>query len=40
MAENWKKNALTVKQKLELIEEFKNGELATELTKDYGLGIE
>jgi hypothetical protein len=37
MAENCKKTAgvLTVKQQLELSEEFQNGEWATELAKDY-----
>jgi hypothetical protein len=40
MAENCKEIVLTVKQKLILIEEFENGESATELAKDYGVGIE
>jgi hypothetical protein len=40
MAENHKKFVLTVKEKLEFIEKFENGELATELAKDYGIGIE
>jgi hypothetical protein len=40
MDENRKKIALTVKQKLELLEKFENRELATELAKDYGVGIE
>jgi hypothetical protein len=40
MAENGKKIVLTVKQKLKLLEKFENGELATELAKDYGVGIE
>jgi hypothetical protein len=40
MAENHKKIVLTVKQKLKLIEKFENGELVTELAKDYGVGIE
>jgi hypothetical protein len=35
MPENHKKIVLTVKQKLE-----KNGDLVTELAKDYGVGIE
>jgi hypothetical protein len=40
MAENCKKILLTVKQRLELIEEFHNRESAIELAKDYGVGIE
>jgi hypothetical protein len=40
MAENCKKFVLTEKQKLELIEKFENGEMATELAKDYGVGTE
>jgi hypothetical protein len=31
---------LTIKEKLESIEKFENGEMATELAKDYGVGIE
>jgi hypothetical protein len=40
MAGNRKKIVLTVKQKLELIEQFENGELATEVAEDYGVRIE
>jgi hypothetical protein len=40
MAENRNKSVLTVKQRLELVEKFQNGELATELAKDYGVGTE
>jgi hypothetical protein len=40
LAENRKKIALAVKQKLELLEKFENKESATELAKDYGVGIE
>jgi hypothetical protein len=40
MAENCKKTVgvLTVKQQLELPEEFQIGEWETELAKDYGAG--
>jgi hypothetical protein len=39
MAENSMSNLTESKtKKLELIEEFKSGELVTELTKDYGVG--
>jgi hypothetical protein len=31
---------LIVKQKLKLLENFENGESVTELSKDYGVGIE
>jgi hypothetical protein len=34
------KIVLTVKEKLELLEKFENGESVTELAKDYGVGIE
>jgi hypothetical protein len=40
MAGNCKKIILTVKQKLEFNEKFENREPATELAKDYGVGIE
>jgi hypothetical protein len=40
MAENSEKIVLTVKQKLELLEKSENGESATELAKDYGVGID
>jgi Mor family transcriptional regulator len=39
MAENGKKIVLTVKQKLQLLEKFENGESVTELAKDYGVEI-
>jgi hypothetical protein len=35
-----KKIVLTIKPKVELNEKFENGESATELAKDYGVGIE
>jgi peptidyl-tRNA hydrolase len=40
MAENLKKIVLMVNQKLILTEKFENVGLATELDKDYGVGIE
>jgi hypothetical protein len=40
MAENHKKTVLTLKQKLELLEKFENGEPVTEFAKDCGVGIE
>jgi hypothetical protein len=40
MAEKRKKTVLTVKQKLNLVEKFENGESLTEKSKDYGVGIE
>jgi hypothetical protein len=40
LAENRKEIVLTVKQKLELTENFENRELEKELAKDYGVGIE
>jgi hypothetical protein len=40
MDENRKKIVLTVKQKLELLKKFENGESETKLAKDYGVGIE
>jgi hypothetical protein len=40
MADNCNKFVLTVKQKLQFIEKFENGELVTKLAKDYGIGIE
>jgi hypothetical protein len=40
VAENCKKIVLTVKEKLQLLEKFENRESATELPKDYGVGIE
>jgi hypothetical protein len=40
MAENHKKIVLTVKQKPMLIKKSENWESATELAKDYGVGIE
>jgi hypothetical protein len=40
MAENCNWIVLTVKQQLELTEKFQNGELVTELAKDYGAETE
>jgi hypothetical protein len=40
MAQNCKKIVLTVRQKLEFLEKFGNGESVSELAKDYGVGIE
>jgi hypothetical protein len=40
MAKKYEKVVLTVKQMLELIEMFENGESATILAKDYGVGIQ
>jgi DNA invertase Pin-like site-specific DNA recombinase len=40
MVEKHKKIVLTIKQKLKLIEKFENGESATKLAKDYGIGIQ
>jgi hypothetical protein len=40
VAENRKKTVLTEKQQFELPEQFENGESATELAKDHGVGIE
>jgi hypothetical protein len=40
MAGGYKKIVLVVKQKLRLNEKFENGDLATKLTKDYGVEIE
>jgi hypothetical protein len=40
VAEDRTKIVLTVKQQLELPENFKNGGSATVLTKDYVIGIE
>jgi hypothetical protein len=39
MAENRKKIVLTVKQKLDLLEEFENRQLVTELARAYRVGI-
>jgi hypothetical protein len=39
-AENRNKTVLTAKHVPELLEKFENRELATELAKDYGVGIE
>jgi hypothetical protein len=36
----WLKNVLTVKEKLELLETFENGESVTELATDYRVGID
>jgi hypothetical protein len=40
MTQNRKKAVLTVQEKVECIEKFENGELTTELAKDYRAGIE
>jgi hypothetical protein len=35
----WKKIVLLTKQKLQLIEKFEKGELATKMAKDYCIGL-
>ena len=40
MAEKRKKVLLTLKQKLELLEKFENGEFVKKLANDYGIGVQ
>lgn len=37
MDENHNKTVLTVKQRLKLLDKFEDGDLVTELAKDYGV---